>query len=103
MIIWSGLGILIPVVWFLGMLVGSGVSEAFGQESLTLGIGLFVAALGNWGLWKLIYPKTPRVLFDRTTGEEVIIRPKHGLFFIPAKAWTWIMAVLAMPALLMGG
>jgi hypothetical protein len=56
----------------------------------------------NFGVWKMIYPKKPKVLVDPATGQQVIMNPKHGLFFIPAKAWTWLLAVLAVPAMFMG-
>jgi hypothetical protein len=103
MIIWSGLGILIPVIVVIGMVVGGAVSAAAGMPHFAVGIGLLAAALANWGLWKMIYPKKPKVLIDPETGGQVVVKPKHGLFFIPAKAWTWLMGILAVPALVMGG
>jgi hypothetical protein len=102
MIIWSGLGILIPLVAIAGVILGSILSGALGQPGLSLGLGFGLAALGNWGLWKLIYPKQPRVLVDPATGQQVLLNPKHGLFFIPAKAWTWVLAILAVPMMLLG-
>jgi hypothetical protein len=102
MIIWSGLGILIPVIAIAGIVFGTMIAGALGQTHLGPGIGLVVAALANFGVWKMIYPKKPRVLVDPATGQQVLMPPKHGLFFIPAKAWTWLLAILAVPALFMG-
>ncbi|MCU0776080.1 MAG: hypothetical protein MUF86_00220 [Akkermansiaceae bacterium] len=102
MIIWSGLGILIPLVAILGIVVGTVISGAVGYPVVGPGLGLALAAAGNWGLWKMIYPKQPKILVDPSNGQQVILNPKHGLFFIPAKAWTWILGILAVPMILLG-
>lgn len=51
---------------------------------------------------QMIYPKQPKILIDPATGQQVPMTPKHGLFFIPAKAWTWILGILAVPMMLLG-
>ena len=102
MVIWSGLGILIPVIAIVGVIIGTFVAGAVGQTHLGPGIGLAIAALVNFGAWKMIYPKKPRVLVDPSTGQQVVMNPKHSLFFIPARVWTWLLAILAVPALIAG-
>ncbi|MCE9610401.1 MAG: hypothetical protein K8R23_09430 [Chthoniobacter sp.] len=102
MIIWSGLGILIPLITIAGVIVGMFLSAAIGFAGMGPGVGIALAALGNWGLWKLIYPKQPRILVDQATGQQVKVERSHSLFFIPARAWTWILAVLAVPAMGLG-
>lgn len=102
MIIWNGLGILVPLIAILGTVIGAFISPAIGQPGASVGIGLLIAALLNWIIWKKIYPKQPKVLVDPATGQQVVIKPKHSLFFIPAKAWTWILLVLAVPMISAG-
>ena len=102
MIIWSGLGILIPLVVVFGVAAGTVLFSALGFSGVGPGFGFILAATANWGLWKLIYPKNPRILIDPSNGQQVVINPKHGLFFIPAKAWTWILGILAIPVIVMG-
>ena len=102
MIIWSGLGILIPLVAIVGLVAGTVLGTALGFPVAGIGLGFLLAATGNWGLWKLVYPETPKVLIDPATGQQVVINPKHGLFFIPARAWTWILGFFAIPAVLLG-
>lgn len=102
MIIWSGLGILIPLVAILGVFVGTAISGALGHAAAGPGLGLVLAAAANWALWKMIYPKQPKILIDPSNGQQVVLNPKHGLFFIPAKAWTWILGILALPVMLLG-
>ena len=102
MIIWCGLGILIPLIAIFGMVAGFILGSAIGQPGIGFGLGFILAALGNWGLWKMIYPKSPKILIDPADGRQVVINPKHSLFFIPARAWTWIFAILAVPGLSIG-
>ncbi len=102
MIIWSGFGILVPLVAIVGFLAGMFISSSLGMLAFGPGIGCVVAALGNWGLWKLIYPKEPKVLIDPATRQQVVVQPNHSLFFIPARVWTWIFVALTVPALLLG-
>lgn len=102
MIIWSGWGILIILVGIFGLLFGGLLGGAMGAPGAGLGIGFLLAALANFGLWKMIYPKEPRVLIDPATGQHVIQQPNHRLFFIPARAWTWIFLVLAIPMMFAG-
>lgn len=102
MIIWSGLGILIPLVAVVGIAVSTVLFSALGLSGVGPGFGFILAAIANWGLWKLIYPKNPKILIDPSNGQQVVIKPRHGLFFIPAKAWTWIFGLLALPVLGMG-
>ncbi len=102
MIIWNGFGILVPLIAIFGAVIGTIVGVAIGQPGAGIGIGLLLAALMNWGIWKLIYPKQPKILVDPATGQQVIIKPNHSLFFIPAKAWTWILMVLAVPMIFVG-
>lgn len=102
MIIWSGLGILIPIIAIIGIVVGTVISSILGHPAIGPGFGLVLAAAGNWGLWKLVYPKQPKVMLDTNTGQQVVVKPSHGLFFIPAKIWTWLLGILAVPVLVLG-
>jgi hypothetical protein len=102
MIIWCGLGILVPLVAIFSIVVGFFISAAMGLETAGMGIGLMFAALANWALCKLIYPKSPKLLIDPATGQQVLLSAKHSLFFIPAKAYTWIFAILSLPGFALG-
>ncbi len=102
MIIWSGLGILIPLIAVFGFVAGIFLASLTGFTAAGPGLGFILAAAGNWAVWKAIYPKVPRVLWDPAAGREVVVTPPHSLFFIPAKAWTWILAILAVPVMVGG-
>lgn len=102
MIIWKGLGILVILAGIAGMILGGVLGAAVGLGAFAGVIGALTAALANWGLCKLLYRRPARVLVDPATGRQVLDRPSHSLFFIPAYAWTWIFVVLAIP-LAIGG
>lgn len=57
MIIWSGLGTLVPVIAVAGIFIGSFLAKSVGQPRLGIGTGLAIAALLNFLAWKMIYPK----------------------------------------------
>jgi hypothetical protein len=102
MIIWKGLGILVILAGIAGMILGGVLGAAVGLGAFAGASGAVVAALANWGLCKLLYRRPARVLVDPATGRQVLDRPTHSLFFIPAYAWTWIFLALAVP-LALGG
>jgi hypothetical protein len=102
MVIWKGLGILVILAGIAGMIVGGFLGAAVGLGAFTGAFGAVVAALVNFGLCKLLYRRPARVLVDPATGQQLLHRPSHSLFFIPAYAWTWIFLVLAVP-LAVGG
>lgn len=102
MIIWRGLGILVGIIAVVSAIIGVIIGSAVGHPGIGLAIGMVIAALANWGLCKLLYAKPPQILVDPATSQQVLLKPSHSLFFIPAPAWTWIFAVLVLPAFAMG-
>jgi hypothetical protein len=88
MIIWKGFGILIiPLFGFaliLGIVAGTALKIPGGFV-----LGFALAALLNHVLWKRVAPKP--VHADSPPPR------KHSLFFIPAKAWTWLFAIMLLP------
>jgi hypothetical protein len=100
MIIWKGFGILVPLIAIFGMVGGTVLASVFGFAEMGLGLGLGLAAIGNWFIWKAINSQPGKVLVDPQTGQKVILKPTHSLFFIPARFWTWPMALFAVMMLL---
>ncbi|MGD7651655.1 MAG: hypothetical protein ACQCXQ_00475 [Verrucomicrobiales bacterium] len=97
MIIWAGMGILVPLITIVGIVIGVLLGSAVGCTEIGPGIGLVIGAFLNWLLWQKVYSKKPKVLIDPETGQQVLLAPKHSLFFIPVRAWTWIIAILSLP------
>lgn len=102
MVIWQGFGIVVLVV--IGVL-------AFGAEYLTAtlfgasfytqyedyvaGGTYLLGAPILWFVGRYLNGGKTQVLVDQATGEEVILRPNHSLFFIKVEYWAIIVFVLA--------
>jgi hypothetical protein len=108
MIIWRGWGILVAVIAFLGLLAGQLVGTAiFGpagyerNATWLVGVGLLVAAAVLWPIGQRMNSGA-QVLVDKATGQEVILKPGHSLFFIPVQYWSPILAVIAVLMIIVG-
>ena len=107
LLIWSGLGFLvIPIVVGTSVVVG-----ALLQVGLTLvghpqfaflafSLGLFAAAWANWTLGRRLNSRPGRELVDARTGERVVLRRTHRLFWIRMEYWSIPVAVAALVPLL---
>ena len=102
MIIWSGLGFLVPVVAFVCFLVTQIVTNSllndegyYTEHGFPKLVAFWAAAGLLFLIGRALSSKEARVLVDKQTGEEVILTPSHTLFFIPIAYW--------VPLLLVGG
>ncbi|HKQ37893.1 MAG TPA: hypothetical protein VJ063_07430 [Verrucomicrobiae bacterium] len=64
-----------------------------------LAISLFVSAFTSWLVGRYFHNRKARVLIDPATGEEVILRKSHTLFFVPMMWWGPILVVFGIVAL----
>ena len=106
MIIFHGWGILtVAIVVILGgaVTVTSAMAlDAAGLHEFSgigLALGLFVAAAVNWYAGRRLNGDPGRELVDRATGETVVLRRSHRLFFIPMQWWSLVMVGLGLVAL----
>jgi hypothetical protein len=101
MIIWQGLGFLaflIPIATYVatfvlcGMVLGSNYPDAHAWPGA---VGVLIGAVLIWLLaMKLNVPG--RKLIDPATGQMVILKKKHTLFFIPMKYVAVVVAVIGV-------
>ncbi|WP_035616003.1 hypothetical protein [Haloferula sp. BvORR071] len=93
-VIWRGFGILIIPVFGLAMILGLVTGAAFKIPGGFV-LGFALAALLNAAIWQRFGPK------PRLAGSPPPLQAprRHSLFFIPAKAWTWIFALMILPAI----
>ena len=97
MIIWSGFGIVVPIVVFAAMLVTQVlINGAMGANYYTTHewpklLGCTFAALGLLliGLW--MNKPTGKVLVHKVTGAETYVRRHHSFYFIPVQYWSAIV------------
>ena len=98
MIIWQGMGFIIAMI-ALGCcaLFDFLTAKAFHDSSYYAAHGwpklfaLWMSAAMIWALSKYVFKKEGRVLIDLKTGEEVILKPEHALFFINIMYWPYVL------------
>jgi hypothetical protein len=93
-IIWSGWGILVPLIMALALLL----AVPFEGDSAKYGLAFsqFVAAAGIWFVGKKLNDKPGRVMIDQETGEALELKTKHSLFFIKMEYWAFVVAAIAV-------
>jgi hypothetical protein len=99
MIIWQGRGGLTALFIILSMACVIGLVNLtgwHGQDWITYFAMALPAAAAN----AILAAKTPseeRAVIDKQTGQEIVLRQRHTLFWIPIKYWTFI--ILAYPVI----
>ncbi|TPG41470.1 hypothetical protein EAH89_28715 [Roseomonas nepalensis] len=104
MIIWRGWGILtIPIVALTGGLVVAILHNLMAgtgrYAGLALTAGLLTAAAVNWFVGRRLNRMPVRELLDPATGERVIVRRSHDLFFVPMQWWSLLLLAAALVSL----
>ena len=86
MIIWRGWGILVPVLAVLGLALGVWFQDgtiAQNMEQLGSGIGLVLAGTALFYLGSRLHaPSRGKVVIEKDTGQEIVLRTKHDFFWI---------------------
>ena len=103
MIIWSGLGFLVAVIGFASLILTEFVSEKitgddqfYQEHGWVILVGMLLAAGLTYGLHRLLLLQKGRVVIDKETGQEIVLRSSHSLFFIPVKWWPAVFVGLGM-------
>jgi ABC-type antimicrobial peptide transport system permease subunit len=103
MIIWSGLGFLVAAIGFAALIFTELVSEKitgddqfYQQHGWVILIGMLVAGTLTYGLHRLLLLQKGRAVIDKETGQEVVLRSNHSLFFISVKWWPVVFALLGV-------
>ena len=105
-IIWSGSGLLVPVIAVAAMVVAEVLIPAVTQDphffqshGWARSAGLWVAAAVLWPFVRAMNRAHERVMLDPRTGEQVIVRSGrggHSLFFIPIEYWAMVCISFAV-------
>ena len=98
MIIWKGYGFLVLII---AVAIGATLSLIFSNlgstEDLGAGIGAIISAGVIWIVGKkLNSPTKSRTLIDKQTGQEIIVKPDHSLFFIKMQYWAFIVGSIGI-------
>ena len=94
MLIWSGWGILVPLIMALALLL----AVPFEGDATKYGLAFSqaVAAVAIWVAGKKLNGKPGRIMVDQETGETVELKTKHSLFFIKMEYWAFVVAAIAV-------
>ena len=103
MIIWSGFGILIPVIVAIcavlsQLLLNAAVrdDQYYQSHSWPPLIALTVSAIFVWLLSQRLSRQPSRRLIDPATGKTVLLQRRDSLFFVPVRYWPPILVVVGM-------
>lgn len=97
-VIWKGWGLLVLVISLAVSLVTMmlfetlGVARGFGPA-----LGMMLSAVAIWVVGnKLNSPLKNRVLVDKKTGADVVLKPEHSLFFIKFQYWAFVVGAFGL-------
>ncbi len=95
MIVWSGKGFLSLVVLIASIVL---LTSIFPKEQANYGIiiSLLIAGAFSWFMGNKWNEKEGQTLIDKATGEEIILKPNHSLFWIKMQYWGPIFGVLGL-------
>ncbi|SNY90616.1 hypothetical protein SAMN04515647_0787 [Cohaesibacter sp. ES.047] len=104
--IWRGWGILLPLGVFLGAFIGMLVATSvLGPQSNALmpAIVTIFGTVGAYVVMRLLARTDKgRVVIDKESGEEVLLKRGDNFFFIPLRFWFYLMCVLSVISLVIG-
>ncbi len=104
MVIWSGLGFIIPIVVIACFLGGHLIMEdGWSGNTWAQAGSMLLAAIATFAVDKtLLSKRTDTTLMNKETGEDVILRKNDSLFFVPFRFWPFILIALAAVILYFG-
>lgn len=93
MIVWSGRGFLIVIVLIATLFTVLGLlPKEYGDYAFV--IAAYVAGIFSFVFGTKWNNKKARVLIDEKTGERILVKNNHSLFWIPMQYWGFIFAFL---------
>lgn len=103
MIIWSGLGFLVPIIGLGCLFLAQVATGSLFQDTAYYQnngwpklAGLLTAAALTYLLSTLLDRQPGRAVIDKTTGRELVLKPRHSLFFVPLKYWSYVFVALGI-------
>lgn len=98
MIVWQGLGflaVLIPVVFLVAANIIFGKdflsAQSYGLEAVVL-----VSAIAVWFIGTKLNNAPGKILLDPETNQEVVLKKKHTIFWVPMQWFALILGALAL-------
>jgi hypothetical protein len=92
-IVWTGWGILVVAFAGAALVLGLVLDQAVGFRT---GLAELLAAAGVWFVGVRLNVGRDRTLVDPASGEQVVLRRRHTLFWIPMQYWAVLVAAGAV-------
>ena len=95
MIVWSGRGFLSVLLLFISLfLLASILPKEQGDYGFI--ISFFIAGAFSWFMGKKWNEQVGRIVIDKASGQEMVIKPNHSLFWIKMQYWGPIYFILGL-------
>ena len=86
MVVWSGKGFLSVLVLIVSLfLFVKLMPTEYGDYAFVL--SFFITAVFSWFMGKKWNEEETRTVVDKATGQEIILKPNHSLFWIKLEYW----------------
>jgi hypothetical protein len=103
LVIWRGFGFLIVLAAAIGVALAVAVSFAFQSVGIKVPDGYLIAMMGIcvtavcYGTTVLLERTDKgRAVIDKNTGQELLLRRRDSLFFMPVRWWTYAAGLLTI-------
>lgn len=103
MIIWSGLGFLVPAVTLIALVLMESQVEAWKDDPTYYQdhgwpklVGLLISASIVYGVARFLDARPTRTVIDKETGQEFQLGGGHTFFWLKIEIWSYILAVLGV-------
>ena len=98
MLIWSGWGFVVALVWgTVGMAIYSATKSMVDAPVMMVAVvaaGSLVISGLIWGAARLVRNLTRRVLIDARTGVAFEVDGSGSFFFVPTRFWVYLVPVI---------
>ena len=95
MIVWSGKGFLAVIVLVISFALFSNVFPKE-QADYAFVLAFFIAGAFSWFMGKKWNDENARTVVDKATGQEIVLKGNHSLFWIKLQYWGIIFSVFGL-------
>ncbi|WP_394747609.1 hypothetical protein [Spongiimicrobium salis] len=95
MIVWSGRGYVAVIVLLLSLFIAFKIVPET-HKDLGFALGFLVTGVCSWILGNKWNTTSGRRVVDKRTGEEIILKGNHSLFWIKLQYWGIVFGVLTL-------
>ncbi|MBX2844353.1 MAG: hypothetical protein KTR26_21485 [Flammeovirgaceae bacterium] len=95
MVVWSGRGILSILVLIVSFVICLKLFPVE-QSDYSFVVAFFVAGAFSWFMGKKWNEQEGRTVMDKATGQEMVFKPNHSLFWIKMQYWAFIFGAFGL-------